>query len=83
MSQIDWTALLLVGGAFLVGAVGFLLLGPVGFFIGLVGTIFVGFPLKSAYENYQSRMAALEERVAKTESTVEQLKIDNSPDGDE
>lgn len=83
MSQLDWVGFLMVGGSFLVGAVGFLLLGPVGFFLGCGVTIFVGFLLKSAYENQQARITTLEERVAEVESTVEQLRTDGNQDDDE
>ncbi|WP_262178239.1 hypothetical protein [Haloarcula laminariae] len=81
MGQLDLVGLLIVGGSFLVGVVGLLLLGPVGFLLGLAGAIFVGFSLKSAYENQLARINTLEERVAKVESTVEG--VEDSPEGDE
>lgn len=84
MSQIDWGGVLIgVVVPFLAGGLGMLLLGPVGFFIGFGVTLFVGLPLKSAYENQQARITTLEKRVEEVESAVEQLRTERNPNGDE
>lgn len=81
MAGVNWDGLALFAASFLAGIVGYLVAGPFGFFVALIGAMFVGFPLKSVYDERRSRIAALEDRVADLESTVERL--DTGTDADD
>jgi hypothetical protein len=73
MSEVHWGSVALVVVSLLAAVGGYLLAGQAGSIVALLLAMFVGVPLKTAYDERRSRIAALEERVADLESTVERL----------
>ncbi|MCU4718828.1 hypothetical protein [Halapricum hydrolyticum] len=80
MDKLNWGGLFVFSGSVLAGLVLFPLFGPAGFILGLMGALFVGFPLKSVYDERQSRLADLEERVAELETELDQLDSPSNTD---